>query len=63
MGLVESLIFSHQPTWDDCQQLLQVLFATEEKECILLEVQKNVPGVNMKLMDNLGFTAENSQGQ
>jgi hypothetical protein len=29
-GLLESLMFSHQPTWDDCQQLLQVLFTTEE---------------------------------
>ena len=46
VGLVESLMFSHQPTWDDCQQLLQVLFTTEEKERILLEAQKNVPGVN-----------------
>jgi hypothetical protein len=39
-------MFSHQPTWDDCQQLLQVLFTTEEKERILLEARKNVPGVN-----------------
>lgn len=42
--LLESLMFSHQPTWDDCQQLLQVLFTTEEKERILLEARKNVPG-------------------
>lgn len=39
-------MFSHQPTWDDCQQLLQVLFTTEERERILLEARKNVPGVN-----------------
>lgn len=39
-------MFSHQPTWDDCQQLLHVLFTTEEKERILLEARKNVPGVN-----------------
>lgn len=45
-GLVESLMFSHQPTWDDCQQLLQVLFTTEERERILLEARKNVPGEN-----------------
>ena len=45
-GLVESLMFSHQPTWDDCQQLLLVLFTTEEKERILLEARKNVPGTN-----------------
>lgn len=43
-GLLESLMFSHQPTWDDCQQLLQALFTTEEKERILLEARKNVPG-------------------
>ena len=30
----------------DCQQLLQVLFTTEEREQILLEAQKNVPGVD-----------------
>lgn len=31
-SLIESLMFSNQPTWDDCQQLLQTLFTTEEKE-------------------------------
>ncbi|KAK1338204.1 LOW QUALITY PROTEIN: hypothetical protein QTO34_001318 [Cnephaeus nilssonii] len=44
--LVESLMFSHQPTWDDCQQLLQTLFNTEEREKILLEARKNVPGID-----------------
>ena len=29
-NLMYSLMFFHQPTWDDCQQLLQVLFSTEE---------------------------------
>ncbi|XP_023604502.1 uncharacterized protein LOC111824488 [Myotis lucifugus] len=43
-GLVESLMFSHQPTWDDCQQLLGTLFTTEERDRILLEAQRNVPG-------------------
>uniref|UniRef100_A0A5F9C624 CCHC-type domain-containing protein n=1 Tax=Oryctolagus cuniculus TaxID=9986 RepID=A0A5F9C624_RABIT len=43
-GLVESLMFSHQPTWDDCQQLLNTLFTTEERDRILLEARKNVPG-------------------
>ena len=33
-------MFSHQPTWDDCKQLLQTLFTTEEKDRILL-AQKN----------------------
>jgi hypothetical protein len=41
-GLIESLMYSHQPTWDDCQQLLQTLFTMEERERILLEAQKNV---------------------
>ena len=42
-GLVESLMYSHQPTWDDCQQLLQVLYTTEEREKILLEARKKCP--------------------
>ena len=45
-NLIKSLMFSHQPTWDDCQQLLQVLFTTEEKERILLEARKSVLGAN-----------------
>ncbi|KAK1337341.1 hypothetical protein QTO34_001967 [Cnephaeus nilssonii] len=45
-GLVESLMFSHQPTWDDCQQLLQTLFTTEERERILLEARKSVRGLD-----------------
>ena len=43
-GLIESILFTHNPTWDDCQQLLQVLFTIEEHERILSEAQKNVPG-------------------
>ena len=35
--------FSHQPTWEDSQQLLQVLFTTEEKQRIL-EARIHVPG-------------------
>ena len=34
------------PTWDDCQQLLQVLFTMEEWERILAEARKRVPGVD-----------------
>ena len=33
------------PTWDDCQQLLQVLYTMEEREQILAEARKRVPGV------------------
>ena len=39
-------MFSHQPTWDDCQQLLQMLFTAEDRERILLEAKKNIPGTN-----------------
>ncbi|XP_065385776.1 uncharacterized protein [Macaca fascicularis] len=35
---------TYQPTWDDCQQLLQVLLTTEERQQVLLEARKNVPG-------------------
>jgi hypothetical protein len=28
--LLEIVFFTHQPTWDDCQQLLQTLFTAEE---------------------------------
>ena len=30
--LLESVFYTHQPTWDDCQQLLGTLFTTEERE-------------------------------
>ncbi|XP_077900658.1 uncharacterized protein LOC144376463 isoform X2 [Ictidomys tridecemlineatus] len=43
-GLIESLMFSHQPTWDDCQQFLGILFMTEEQKRILLEARKNILG-------------------
>ncbi|XP_052507538.1 uncharacterized protein LOC128059195 [Budorcas taxicolor] len=46
IDLLESILFTHNPTWDDCQQLLQVLFTTEECKRILLEAWKNVPGVD-----------------
>ena len=46
IDLLESSLFTHNPTWDDCQQLLQVLFTTEECEWILSEARKNVPGVD-----------------
>ncbi|XP_066876555.1 uncharacterized protein [Kogia breviceps] len=45
-ALIESLVFSHQPTWDDCQQLLQTLLTTEERQRVLLEARKNVLGAN-----------------
>jgi hypothetical protein len=30
ISLLETVFFIHQPTWDDCQQLLQTLFTAEE---------------------------------
>ncbi|EHB05209.1 Gag polyprotein, partial [Heterocephalus glaber] len=46
INLLETVLFTHQPTWDDCQQLLQVLFTTEERERIQNEARKLVPGDN-----------------
>jgi hypothetical protein len=44
--LFKSILHTHSPTWDDCQQLLKTLFTTEEWERILTEARKNVPGDN-----------------
>ncbi|XP_027708064.1 uncharacterized protein LOC114035876 [Vombatus ursinus] len=38
----ETVFYTHQPTWDDCQQLLRVLFTTKEHDRILLEARKGV---------------------
>ncbi|KAL6042559.1 hypothetical protein STEG23_023882 [Scotinomys teguina] len=43
-SLLDSLMFSHQPTWDDMQQILGTLFTTEEQDRILLEARKAMPG-------------------
>ncbi|XP_055463850.1 uncharacterized protein LOC129677215 [Psammomys obesus] len=43
-ALIESILVTHQPTWDDCQQLLQTLLTTEEKQRVILEARKHVPG-------------------
>ncbi|XP_023047361.2 uncharacterized protein LOC111525929 isoform X1 [Piliocolobus tephrosceles] len=43
-SLLDSVMFTHQPTWDDCQQLLRILFRTEERERIQVEARKLVPG-------------------
>nr|KAF6447567.1 hypothetical protein HJG63_011994 [Rousettus aegyptiacus] len=41
-SLLETIFFTHQLTWDDCQQLLQVLFTSEERERIQREAAKVV---------------------
>ena len=40
IDLLESISHTHQPTWDDCHQLLMSLFTTEERQCISTETQK-----------------------
>ncbi|XP_070928848.1 uncharacterized protein [Macaca nemestrina] len=44
LALLDSVMFTHQPTWDVCQQLLRILFTTEERERIQVEARKLVPG-------------------
>ena len=44
INLLDSLMHSHQPTWDDCRQLLNTLFTHEERERIVTEARKLVPG-------------------
>ena len=41
-GLIESILLTHQPTWDDCQQLLRTLLTTEKVQRVLMEARKNV---------------------
>nr|AAO46144.1 gag protein [Recombinant M-MuLV/RaLV retrovirus] len=45
-NLIESVLLTHQPTWDDIQQLLQALLTSEEKQRVLLEARKHVLGDN-----------------
>ena len=42
INLLEIVFFTQQSTCDDCQQLLQVLFTTEEREIIWTEARKLV---------------------
>lgn len=42
--MIESVLITHQPTWDDCQQLLGTLLTGEEKQRVLLEARKAVRG-------------------
>ncbi|XP_076404364.1 uncharacterized protein LOC143267878 [Peromyscus maniculatus bairdii] len=43
-NLIESILVTHKPTWEDCQQLLQTLLTVEEKQRVFLEARKRVPG-------------------
>lgn len=44
IGLLESLFINHQPTWDDCQQLLKIFLTAEERDLVQIEVRKLFPG-------------------
>jgi hypothetical protein len=44
ISLLETVFFTHQPTWDDCQQLLQTLFTAEERDHIQQEEKCPGPG-------------------
>ncbi|KAL0588539.1 hypothetical protein AAY473_039551 [Plecturocebus cupreus] len=43
-GLLESVLQTQSPTWDDCQQLLLVLFTAEERGRIRQEAHKAIIG-------------------
>lgn len=47
-NLLETVFSTHHLTWDDCQQLLQVLFTIKELGRIVLEAHTLVPGPNGK---------------
>ena len=51
IGLLNTVLFT-QPTWEDCQQLLQVLFTTEERERTQAEAQKSVLGEDRQPTQN-----------
>lgn len=57
IGFFETILFTHQPTCDDCQQLLQLLFTTEERDGIQTEAWRLVlgpsgePTANQALID------------
>lgn len=48
-ALIESVLVTHQPTWDDCQQLLQALLTSDERQRVLLEARKAVRGPDGRL--------------
>jgi hypothetical protein len=54
INLLEIVFFTQQSTCDDCQQLLQVLFTTEEREIIWTEARKLVPGPRRETISKKG---------
>lgn len=45
-NLIESVLVTHQPTWDDCQQLIRTLLTSEEYQRVFTEARKAVLGDN-----------------
>ena len=59
IDLLESISHTHQPTWDDCHQLLMSLFTTEERQCISTEAQKWLRGqVPAEVLDRIGMRSD-----
>lgn len=58
IDLLDSILITHMPTWDNCQQLLQILFTTEERERIQTEAHKLVPGANGEPTTNIDVINE-----
>lgn len=56
-SLIESILHTHLPTWDDCQQLLLTLFTSEERVRIQSEARKallaTLPGTAEENRDRL----------
>jgi hypothetical protein len=44
VDLLESIFQTHQPTWDDCWQILLTFFNTEERRQILTEARRWLQG-------------------
>ena len=58
IGFLDTVLFTHQPTWDDCQQLLQILLDPEDAEntVALLFINQSAPGIRRMLqtLERLG---------
>ncbi|XP_019061810.1 uncharacterized protein LOC109117790 [Fukomys damarensis] len=52
ISLLESVFNTHDPTWDDCQQLLQALLTSEERERIRRHAIQSVLGGAEGLVDD-----------
>lgn len=55
INLLDSVLITHQLVWDGGQQLLQILFTTEENERVLMDARKLVLGLDGNPTDNSGL--------